>query len=55
MDSTPGRLNQAQILLRRPGVYFGQCSEICGINHRFMPISVESTRMANFKKWLFCF
>nr|AWM96333.1 cytochrome oxidase subunit II [Trachymyrmex turrifex]AWM96335.1 cytochrome oxidase subunit II [Trachymyrmex turrifex]AWM96337.1 cytochrome oxidase subunit II [Trachymyrmex turrifex]AWM96339.1 cytochrome oxidase subunit II [Trachymyrmex turrifex]AWM96341.1 cytochrome oxidase subunit II [Trachymyrmex turrifex] len=55
MDSTPGRLNQAQVWLSRPGVYFGQCSEICGINHSFMPISVEATNMINFKKWLINF
>nr|DAC76781.1 TPA_asm: cytochrome c oxidase subunit II [Pseudomyrmex flavicornis] len=52
MDSTPGRLNQSLIWLNRPGLFFGQCSEICGINHSFMPIVVESTNFKNFKKWV---
>nr|QYF07849.1 cytochrome c oxidase subunit II [Proceratium itoi] len=52
MDSTPGRLNQSMIMMSRPGVYFGQCSEICGINHSFMPIVIESTNNLNFKNWL---
>nr|AYE88795.1 cytochrome oxidase subunit II [Trachymyrmex iheringi] len=52
MDSTPGRLNQTLLVISRPGVYFGQCSEICGMNHSFMPISIESTNLMNFKKWL---
>lgn len=41
IDAIPGRLNQTCTLINRPGVYFGQCSEICGANHRFMPIVVE--------------
>jgi len=52
IDSTPGRLNQSRLYIYRPGLFFGQCSEICGINHRFIPIVVESTRFNNFKKWL---
>nr|YP_010872890.1 cytochrome c oxidase subunit II [Pheidole megacephala]WGV34090.1 cytochrome c oxidase subunit II [Pheidole megacephala] len=52
MDSTPGRLNQTMLLMNRPGLFFGQCSEICGINHSFMPIVVESTNFLNFKNWL---
>nr|QYF07836.1 cytochrome c oxidase subunit II [Hypoponera sauteri] len=52
MDSTPGRLNQSMMYLNRPGIYFGQCSEICGINHSFMPITIESTNMVNFMKWV---
>lgn len=42
MDAIPGRLNQFCTLVNRPGVFFGQCSEICGANHRFMPIVLES-------------
>jgi cytochrome c oxidase subunit 2 len=53
IDSTPGRLNQIIIFANRPGIYFGQCSEICGTNHRFMPIVVEFTTLHYFKKWLF--
>lgn len=41
MDSVPGRLNQQFMVLNRPGVYYGQCSEICGVGHGFMPIMVE--------------
>ena len=40
-DAVPGRLNQLNILVDRPGVFFGQCSEICGSNHSFMPIRIE--------------
>nr|AWN56131.1 cytochrome c oxidase subunit 2 [Brachymyrmex patagonicus] len=52
MDSTPGRLNQSMLYLYRPGLFFGQCSEICGMNHSFMPIVIESTNFMNFKNWL---
>nr|WKK30294.1 cytochrome oxidase c subunit 2 [Ancistrocerus gazella] len=52
MDATPGRINQAFIYLNRPGIFFGQCSEICGANHSFMPIVVESTNMNNFINWM---
>nr|AFY16834.1 cytochrome c oxidase subunit II [Lethocerus deyrollei]AOY34900.1 cytochrome c oxidase subunit II [Lethocerus deyrollei]BCH52380.1 cytochrome c oxidase subunit II [Kirkaldyia deyrolli] len=52
IDATPGRLNQGSIVLLRPGLMFGQCSEICGANHSFMPIVVESSPMINFINWL---
>lgn len=52
IDSTPGRLNQSYIIINRPGLFFGQCSEICGINHRFIPIVIESTNILNFINWL---
>nr|YP_009566972.1 cytochrome c oxidase subunit II [Cryptopone sauteri]QBB73595.1 cytochrome c oxidase subunit 2 [Cryptopone sauteri] len=52
MDSTPGRLNQSMLFMNRPGIYFGQCSEICGINHSFMPIVIESTNMNIFMNWI---
>jgi cytochrome c oxidase subunit 2 len=51
-DAVPGRLNQLNLLFNRPGVFYGQCSEICGANHSFMPIRVESIRPANFLKWV---
>jgi cytochrome c oxidase subunit 2 len=41
-DAVPGRLNQVKFISQRPGIYFGQCSEICGANHRFIPIVLES-------------
>jgi len=40
-DATPGRLNQVRFSINRPGLLYGQCSEICGANHRFMPIVIE--------------
>lgn len=42
VDACPGRLNQSNLFIKRLGVFFGQCSEICGVNHGFMPISVLS-------------
>nr|QID48519.1 cytochrome c oxidase subunit II [Celes akitanus] len=52
IDATPGRLNQGMFLINRPGLFFGQCSEICGANHSFMPIVIESTSVKLFIKWL---
>lgn len=52
IDSIPGRINQTLINTNRPGIFFGQCSEICGINHRFIPISIERTSKINFINWL---
>nr|YP_002735046.1 cytochrome c oxidase subunit II [Neuroctenus parus]ABZ02062.1 cytochrome c oxidase subunit II [Neuroctenus parus] len=52
VDATPGRLNQTFTLIKRPGIMFGQCSEICGANHSFMPIAIESVPMKNFLEWL---
>nr|QVV23842.1 cytochrome c oxidase subunit 2 [Hyalomma aegyptium] len=48
MDAIPGRLNQCFSISKRPGIFFGQCSEICGANHSFMPIMIEITNMNNF-------
>lgn len=52
IDSIPGRINQVSLYINRPGLYYGQCSEICGINHRFIPIIIESTNEPNFLKWI---
>nr|YP_009927470.1 cytochrome c oxidase subunit II [Natula pravdini]QFG38972.1 cytochrome c oxidase subunit 2 [Natula pravdini] len=52
-DATPGRLNQILFLINRPGVFFGQCSEICGINHSFMPIVIESINLNSFINWIY--
>nr|ADW83163.1 cytochrome c oxidase subunit II [Nannochorista philpotti] len=52
IDATPGRLNQTSFLINRPGVFFGQCSEICGANHSFMPIVIESIPTNKFIKWI---
>nr|YP_009434607.1 cytochrome c oxidase subunit II [Melaphis rhois]ATE90571.1 cytochrome c oxidase subunit II [Melaphis rhois] len=52
MDAIPGRMNQINLYLNRPGMFFGQCSEICGINHSFMPIQIESIPLTQFIYWL---
>jgi len=51
-DATPGRLNQVKFVAYRPGIFYGQCSEICGANHSFMPIVLELVRPADFLKWV---
>nr|WSP03279.1 cytochrome c oxidase subunit II [Hemitaurichthys polylepis] len=51
MDAVPGRLNQTAFITSRPGVYYGQCSEICGANHSFMPIVVEVVPLKHFEDW----
>nr|AAM76909.1 cytochrome oxidase subunit II [Neotemnopteryx sp. C]AAM76910.1 cytochrome oxidase subunit II [Neotemnopteryx sp. C] len=51
-DATPGRLNQTSFLFNRPGVFYGQCSEICGANHSFMPIVIESISINKFVDWV---
>nr|YP_009754701.1 cytochrome c oxidase subunit II [Epomops dobsonii]QIP52749.1 cytochrome c oxidase subunit II [Epomops dobsonii] len=50
-DAIPGRLNQTTLLSTRPGLYYGQCSEICGSNHSFMPIVLEMVPLKIFEKW----
>nr|WMC20802.1 cytochrome c oxidase subunit II [Chtenopteryx canariensis] len=52
VDAIPGRLNQLMVYPTRPGLYYGQCSEICGANHSFMPITLEIVNMNYFIKWL---
>nr|WDA93934.1 cytochrome c oxidase subunit 2 [Neorhodesiella sp.] len=52
VDGTPGRLNQTNFFINRPGLYYGQCSEICGANHSFMPIVIESIPTNYFIKWI---
>nr|YP_002836169.1 cytochrome c oxidase subunit II [Geisha distinctissima]ACI28653.1 cytochrome c oxidase subunit II [Geisha distinctissima] len=52
VDGAPGRLNQSNFMVNRPGLFFGQCSEICGANHSFMPIVIESTNTNSFIKWV---
>ena len=51
-DAIPGRLNQIRFTINRPGLFFGQCSEICGANHRFIPIVVERTSIGSFLNWV---
>lgn len=52
VDGTPGRLNQTSFIINRPGLFFGQCSEICGANHRFIPIVIERVPTNYFIKWI---
>nr|WHM51643.1 cytochrome c oxidase subunit II [Cahuallitermes intermedius]WHM51838.1 cytochrome c oxidase subunit II [Cahuallitermes intermedius] len=51
-DATPGRLNQVSFSINRPGLLYGQCSEICGANHSFMPIVIESVSTNQFINWV---
>nr|YP_010166597.1 cytochrome c oxidase subunit II [Hydroporus analis]QRV62688.1 cytochrome c oxidase subunit 2 [Hydroporus analis] len=52
IDATPGRLNQTNFFMNRPGLFYGQCSEICGANHSFMPIVIESVPTNIFINWI---
>nr|ARH54587.1 cytochrome c oxidase subunit 2 [Pogonus iridipennis] len=52
IDATPGRLNQTNFFMNRSGYFYGQCSEICGANHSFMPIVIESVPTNMFIKWI---
>nr|ASM41798.1 cytochrome c oxidase subunit II [Stictoleptura succedanea] len=52
IDATPGRLNQISFSANRSTLFFGQCSEICGANHSFMPIVIESISPKYFMKWI---
>ena len=52
MDAVPGRLNEVTFKADRIGVYYGQCSELCGINHGYMPIAVEVVSAADYARWV---
>jgi cytochrome c oxidase subunit 2 len=52
VDACPGRLSQASLFIKREGVYYGQCSEICGVNHGFMPIVVRAVNLDDYVSWL---
>ena len=51
IDAAPGRLNQIVFSVSYPGIFFGQCSEICGANHSFMPIVIEAIPLEHFEHW----
>jgi cytochrome c oxidase subunit 2 len=51
-DAVPGRLNQLRFLVSRVGFFYGQCSEICGANHRFIPIVLEVIPIKYFLEWV---
>ncbi len=52
MYAIPGRLNSTWVKIDRPGVYYGQCNQICGLDHSFMPIAIEARAPADFEAWL---
>ncbi|MBU6166441.1 MAG: cytochrome c oxidase subunit II [Alphaproteobacteria bacterium] len=52
MDAVPGRINETWFKVDKPGVYFGQCSELCGTKHAYMPIAIEVLPRAQFDAWV---
>ena len=52
MDAVPGRLNEKSFTIEKPGVYYGQCSELCGARHGFMPIAIEALPEAQWEQWV---
>ena len=52
MDTVPGHLNETWMRIERPGTYYGQCSELCGVNHGFMPIAVRAVSKEEFQVWV---
>ena len=52
VDAVPGRINQTSIFIKRPGIFHGQCSEICGVNHGFMPIVVVALPTLQFHNYI---
>ena len=52
MDAVPGRLNETWFKVQRPGLYYGQCSELCGARHGYMPIAVEVVTRPQFAQWI---
>ncbi len=51
-DSIPGRLNETWFEVTRPGIYYGQCSELCGVKHGFMPIEIRAVEQDVFEQWV---
>ena len=52
MDAVPGRMNEAWFKVDKPGIYYGQCSELCGQNHAFMPIAVRAVAEDRYNTWV---
>jgi cytochrome c oxidase subunit 2 len=52
LDAVPGRINEHTLFINEPGVYYGQCSELCGIRHGYMPIVVEALDRPHFNAWV---
>lgn len=53
VDAIPGRMNQVGVFVKREGIFYGQCSELCGVNHGFMPIAVKAVNYDKFIKWYY--
>jgi cytochrome c oxidase subunit 2 len=52
LDAIPGRINEKVLFVKEPGVYYGQCSELCGARHGYMPIAVEALPRPQFNAWV---
>jgi len=52
IDCVPGKLNQVSLFINREGTFYGQCSELCGVNHGFMPIVVEAVSLDKYLAWV---
>lgn len=52
LDAVPGRLNEKLLTIEKPGVYYGQCSELCGARHGYMPIAIEALPMDEWRAWV---
>lgn len=52
LDTVPGRINETWVRIERKGTFYGQCSELCGINHAYMPIVIEAVSKAAFAEWV---
>jgi cytochrome c oxidase subunit 2 len=52
LDAVPGRLNERLLTIEEPGIYYGQCSELCGARHGYMPIAVEALPRAEWEAWV---
>jgi cytochrome c oxidase subunit 2 len=52
LDAVPGRLNEKMLIIKEPGIYYGQCSELCGVRHGYMPIAVEAVSRPQWEAWV---
>jgi len=52
LDAIPGRLNERMLTIEEPGIYYGQCSELCGARHAYMPIAIEAVPMDRWRQWV---
>ena len=52
MDAVPGRINERVLTINEPGIYYGQCSELCGAKHGYMPIAIEAVPMERWREWV---